>query len=146
MGSDPEHSEPTRRSKYRYLFSPKHHGGGSPTDARWVEDLSRNDEFYVFDEADWHEVADGGGWLYCVLNEAGELRDLGTWDQQVAEFPYAREGVPWHGYPIWAVNHTAPENRNGENMRPAKAIFARLEEVGLITARQRKRLWKGKHA
>jgi len=108
--------------------------------------LSPDSEFAVFDDADWFEVTDDGGWLYCVLRDGEELLDLGTWAQQIAEFPFSREGQPWHGYPIWSVNHDAPENRSGEKMRPAKAVFSRLEAVGLITARQRKRLWRGDHA
>jgi hypothetical protein len=92
------------------------------------------------------ELSDKDGRLYGVLRDAeGELRDLGTWQQQVAEFPPANEGVPWHGYPIWAVNDAAPANRSGEKVRPAKTVFARMEQVGLITARQRKRLYKGDH-
>jgi hypothetical protein len=146
MASDPEHTEVTRRNGYRYIFTGKHHGGGSPSDARWRESISRDEEFAVFDNADWHEIGDEDGWLYCVWQVDAELSDLGTWGQQVAEFPSTKEGVPWHGYPIWAVNHEAPENRKGEKMRPAKQVFVKLERAGLITARQRKRLWKGDHA
>jgi hypothetical protein len=146
MATDPEHPEATRRNNYRYIFTGKHHGGGSSTDARWLPDLSRDAEFSVFDNADWFEVCDEGGWLYSVLSDGDELRDLGTWAQQVAEFPFARAGTPWHGYPVWAVNQAAPDNRGGDKMKPAKAVFSRMEEVGLITERQRKRLWKGQHA
>lgn len=144
--TDPEHPEPTRRNRYRYLFSNKHHGAGSSSDARWQEDLSGDEEFSIFDNADWFEIVDESGWLYGVLSEAGELRVLGTWNQQIAEFPLAREGTPWHGYPIWAVNHAAPDNRKGVKMRPSKQVFMSLEAAGLITGRQRKRLWKGDHA
>jgi hypothetical protein len=59
------------------------------------------------------------------------LRDLGTWGQQIAEFPSAKAGIPWHGYPIWAVNQEAPDNRKGEKMRPAKQVFEKLEAPGL---------------
>ncbi len=78
-------------------------------------------------------------------DSAGNLRDLGTWQQQVAEFPFANPVVPWHGYPIWAVSELAPPNRSGQKMRPAKTVFAKMQEVGLITRRQRKRLFKGDH-
>jgi hypothetical protein len=144
---DPIHEATTRRSGYQYLFSGKHHGGGSSSDARWSDDVSRDGEFSVFDDADFHDIADENGWFYGVLRTAdGELRDLGTWQQQVAEFPRANEGIPWHGYPIWAVNQEAPANRASQKMRPAKIVFQKLEDAGLITKQQRKRLFRRKHA
>jgi len=147
MAEDPIHPEPTRRSRYFYLFSGKHHGGGRDDDARWAEDISRDEEFSVFDEADFHDISDEDGRLYGVLpTPARGLRDLGTWQQQMAEFPLANENVPWHGYPIWAVNQDAPSNRSDQKMRPAKEVFRKMEREGLITKRQRKRLFKGDHA
>ena len=145
--ADPIHPTTTRRNGYSYLFAGKHHGGGSSGDACWAEEVSRDEEFPVFDDADFFELSDEKGRLYGVLrDEEGELRDLGTWQQQVAEFPRANEGVPWHGYPIWAVKHSAPPNRSGEKMRPAKVVFQKMEQQGLITPRQKKRLLKGDHA
>lgn len=145
--SDPIHPERTRKRQYSYQFTAKHHGGGKPDDARWSEEVSRDEEFSVFDEADDQDIFDEGGRFYGVLRNAeGELRDLGTWQQQLAEFPRTNEGVPWHGYPIWALNELAPPNRSGQKGRPAKAVFQKMEEAGLITARQRKRLYKGDHA
>ncbi|MGL4553174.1 MAG: hypothetical protein ACRC33_18570 [Gemmataceae bacterium] len=139
------HPETTRRGGYRYTFTAKHHGGGSSGDARWT--LNDAEEFSVFDGADFHQVADDAGNLYGVLpGTDGSLRELGTWAQQVAEFPAAADGVPWHGYPIWSVNDEAPDNRRGERMRPAKEVFVKMEGAGLITRRQRKRLLKGDHA
>jgi len=147
MAEDPIHPDPTRNNGYRYLFAGKHHGGGSRSDARWSEEVGRAEEFSVFDTADFHDIADERGWLYGVLREEdGSLRDLGTWEQQVAEFPLANEGVPWHGYPIWAVNRAAPANRSGQKMKPSKEVFEKMEAAGLITSRQRKRLYKGDHA
>jgi hypothetical protein len=141
------HPESTRRSGYRYVFTPKHHGGGSSTDACWSSEVTRLEEFSVFDEADFRNISDDQGRLYGVLRDAeSELRYLGTWDQQVAEFPRTREGIPWHGYPIWAVNDEAPPHRSGQDMRPAKEAFQKMEQEGWITTRQRKRLWKGVHA
>jgi hypothetical protein len=147
MADDPIHPEPTRKSGYRYTFTGKHHGGGSPGDARWNPDLSKDQEFSVFDDADFFAIADKDGWMYGVLGAGnGELLDLGTWQQQIAEFPQSNAGIPWHGYPIWAVNNGAPDNRRGEKMRPRKEVFDKLEQAGLITKQQRKRLYKGSHA
>lgn len=147
MPSDPIHPVKTRRSQYEYLFASKHHGGGTSDDARWQDDVTRDEEFSVFDEADFHDISDSDGRLYGVLrSQDGVLRDLGTWQQQVAEFPRANEGVPWHGYPIWAVNQEAPANRSSQQMRPARGVFQKMEDAKLITKRERKRLFKGKHA
>jgi hypothetical protein len=144
--ADPIHPTVTRRSAYQYLFLGKHHGGGTKGDARWLEELTADEEFSVFDDADWHEIADQDGRLYCVLRDGrGGLRDLGTWQQQIAEFPHANVGMPWHGYPIWAVNELAPPNRASQKVRPDRGVFNLMEEAGLLTARQRKRLYKGEH-
>jgi len=145
--SDPIHPEQTRKRHYSYQFTAKHHGGGCAEDARWAEDLSRDEEFSVFDEADANDVLDEAGRFFGVLRDTdGELRYLGTWQQQVAEFPRANGGTPWHGYPSWAVNDVAPNNRSSQKVRPARIVFERMERAGLITRRQRKRLYKGDHA
>ena len=128
----------------RYCFTSKHHGGGSSEDAQW--DIPPEVEFSVFDTADFLEVRESDEQYYGVLSAWGELSDIGTWAQQVAEFPKASPGSPWHGYPIWAVNDVAPSNRSSAKFRPSKAIFLKMEAVGLITKQQRKRLLKGKHA
>src|SRR5262249_41243310 len=124
MAEEPRYPHTTRKSGYSYIFSTKHHGGGAFRDACWDPNLRRPEGVSGFDTADFQGISDGGGWIYGVLAAAdGELRDLGTWQQQIAEFPWANPGVPWHGYPIWAVNGEAPENRSSERMRPAKAVF-----------------------
>jgi hypothetical protein len=144
---DHEHPVPTTRSQYRYLFTTKHHGA-DPRAAQWSTDLTEEEEFSVFDRADEHELSDERQWLYGVLGDAeGGLRDLGTWYQQVAAFPVANEGRPWHGYPVWAVlSPDAPEEARGDKFRPARQVFDRMLAVGLINSRQRKRLLKGDDA
>jgi hypothetical protein len=138
------HSAATERSQHRYLFHPKHHGAGSPTDSRWADDVTTEEEFSVFDGADQHEIACGGGWLYGILRAGDVLRILGTWSQQLAAFPFARPGEPWHGYPIWAIEG-GPPNRSQQKMRPERAVFQLLVEKGLITEQERRRLWAGQH-
>ena len=145
MARDLVHPKKTRRSDYLYLFTSKHHGGGTSEDSRWANSITPDEEFAVFDNADWFVIEAESGWLYCVWKEDGELHDLGTWAQQIAEFPKPRANDPWHGYPIWAINEGAPNNRRGEKMRPTKQVFMKLQTAGLITKRQRKRLWKGDH-
>lgn len=143
--SGPIHPVPTRRSGYRYLFYDKHHGRDVYA-ARWLPSVSHDDEFAVFDTADFHALSDDRGWLYGIhRGPEGEVLVLGTWDQQVAEFPSARENEPWHGYPLWPLKDKGPENRRGEKHRPSKAVFQMIEDAGLITTRDRKRLSKGDH-
>jgi hypothetical protein len=140
------HPQPTRTRAYRYQFTAKHHGADARA-AQWLPSLSLEEEFRVFDEAVFRDIIDEVDRYYGVLQGVdGELRDLGTWQQQIAEFPRANEGVPWHGYPIWAVNQEAPSNRSGTQVRPAKEVFAKLQRAGMISVQQRKRLYKGNHA
>ena len=143
----PVHPVPTRRSGYRYLFYAIHHGRGGPDDAQWLPTMSHDEEFGVFDMADFHDLSDEGGRLYGVRRgPLGEILALGTWGQQVAEFPFARENETWHGYPLWPLKDAGPPNRRGENRRPSKVVFQKLEDERLITRRGRKRLWKGNYA
>ncbi|MGO8746133.1 MAG: hypothetical protein ACLQNE_09105 [Thermoguttaceae bacterium] len=144
--TDPIYAEPTRKSGFCYTFTGKHHGGGKSDDARWLPSLSRADEFSVFDGADYHDFSDDRQWLYGVLrSHDGTLGELGTWQQQVAEFPFVATGGLWHGYPIWSVSDLAPPNRRGEKMRPSKEVFEKMEHARVITKRERKRLYKGDH-
>ena len=151
--SGPIHPLSTRRSGYRYLFYDKHHRH-APTgrkyelgNAQWLPEMSRDQEFEVFDLADHHRVYDERGWLYGVRprDANGVIQPLGTWDQEVAEFPSAPTGQPWHGYPRWPLTDLGPDNRRGEKTRPAKQVFDRMEDVGMLTARERRRLQKGDH-
>lgn len=141
--TNPVHPAPTRRSGYRYLFFDKHHGGGTPDDSQWLRAVSR-EEFSIFDTADWHELSDERGWLFGVLRPVdGQIRYIGTWMQQLAAFPATGAGIPWHGYPLWPVSDPAPPNRRGEKFRPTNSVFQKMERAGLITAFERKRLFKG---
>jgi hypothetical protein len=144
--SGPIHPAPTRRSGHRSLFSGKHHGH-DPRAARWLPTLSQDEEFAVFDAADFHGLNDERGWLYGVrVGESGGILELGTWGEQVAEFPAARPDEPWHGYPLYPLKEAGPPNRRGEKHRPSKDVFLKMEAAGLLTARDRKRLMKGDHA
>ena len=132
-----------------YLFYEKHHGRGGPDAAQWLPEMTQEEEFAVFDAADFAEIHDGPEqpWFYGVRprNARGKLQDLGTWGQQVAEFPFSRPGNPWHGYPLWALGEAAPENRQGERSRPPKDVFLRMEAAQMITRRERIKLFKGEH-
>ena len=140
--SGPIHPVPTRRSGYRYLFYVKHHGGDSRA-AQWLPSMSHEEEFGVFDAADQNEISDEREWLYGIRprDEAGLIPDLGTWEQQIAEFPRARPNEAWHGYPLLALSDAAPDNRKREKCRPSKAVFLKMEAAGMLRDRERKRLY-----
>ncbi len=143
--SGPIHPVATRRSGHRYLFYVKHHGGGDA--AKWLQELTPDDEFTIFDTADFHDLSCERGWLYGVRNGlGGEVLALGTDRQQIAEFPHARSNEPWHGYPVWPLKEEGPENRKGEKFRPAPVVFKNMEKTGLITTQERMRLMKGNYA
>lgn len=140
------HSEVTRRSKHHYLFYNKHHGQ-DPHAARWLPDLSRDEEFAVFDDADFHDLSDDRGWLYGIRRDPdGRILELGTWNQQIAEYPFACSTETWHGYPLWPLKDAGPENRRGERFRPSKVVFLKMEAAELLSKRDRKRLMKGDYA
>jgi hypothetical protein len=146
--SGPIHPDPTRSERRRqYQFYNKHHRGRPSDAAQWEPGVSREEEFTVFDDADWHEIADERGWLYGVRRRdaMGEIPDLGMRGEQVAEFPFARPTETWHGYPLWPLSEEGPANRRGEQARPSKGVFLRMESVGMLTLRERKRLYKGNH-
>ncbi len=137
--SGPIHPVPTRRSGYRYLFYDKHHGRGGPDAAQWLPTLSHDEEFLVFDIADFHDLSDERGCLYGVqFRTHGVIPRLGTGGEQIAEYPRARANEPWHGYPVWPVS--------GQQNRPPRIVFLALENANLLTTRERKRLEKGKPA
>ena len=142
MMHDHEHARATLNGK-RYLFTAKHHGGGSRGDARWLPDLSEDDEFAVFETADRLEVQDVTGNLYGVQPIEDGLRYLGTFGQQVAYFPLASAGSPWHGYPLWPLNSEAAPNRRGNRYKAPDEIYDKMVEVGLISIRMRKVLKRG---
>ena len=82
------HPNRTDLNQLSYCFTPKHHGGGSERDARWHPDLSRLEEFGVFNMADRHELRDEGGNLYGLLirqmDHGREIRELGVWHEMIA--------------------------------------------------------------
>lgn len=144
--TDRLHDGTTQRRHLQYLFTAKHHGADREA-ARWLPGLTADKEFSVFDLADLHDLSDERGWLYGVLRaEVEGLRSLGTWNQQMAEFPSANEGQPWHGYPIYPLKGLGPENRRGEKCRPSKEVFSKMVMNGVLTSRERKRLSKGDYA
>lgn len=148
------HTAQTVRRGLAYEFTPKHHGG-NVTASRWLTALTFDEEFAVFDRADGvvvavpaddRQVADAYGNLYGYeILPAGtqHLRELGTWYQQMAEFPVQQPGAVWHGYPIWPIGPAAPQNYQGQKCRPNAQVFDRMLQLGDITAGQRKRLKKG---
>src|SRR5262249_32572249 len=137
----------SQRSQYRYLFTAKHHGGGKGA-AMWLPEIGHDAEFFIFDEADMQQLADSRGWLYGILRDTeGDLRSIGTWDEQVAEFQPGPSPVdPWHGYPQWPLDETGPPNRRRQHCCPEKTVIDQMVAAKIITRVQRKRLLTGRPA
>jgi hypothetical protein len=144
--SGPIHPVRTVRSGYHYQFYDKHHGQDRHA-AQWLPEITRQEEFAIFEAADSNDISDERGWLYGIRprDDANNIQELGTWGQQLAEFPFARRNETWHGYPLWPLIEMGPENRRGEKLRPAKVVFFRLEGAGMLSPQERKRLNKGRH-
>jgi hypothetical protein len=145
-GSDPcpEHHDRTRRRSLRYCFYIAHHGRGVSDDSQWAEELSEVEEFAIFDEADWLDLSDATGNLYGLRRSPdGTILDLGTRGEQISKFWETHEATPWHGFPLWPLAVDGPENRRRQ---PApKAALEKMERIGLLLPKQRRRLQKGKH-
>jgi hypothetical protein len=146
LPADVEHAATTARSGFRYRFTTKHHGG-DPKASQWRAALTLDEEFSVFDGADQHELADEDGKLYGVLRDAdGDLEYIGVWDEQIAEFPVTSPPAAWHGYPVYPLVGLGPQSRRGERGRPAKVVFERMLDAGVIDPQEKRRLLRGKLA
>jgi hypothetical protein len=142
----PLHPERTGRSGYQYFFYDKHHKAGHSEDAQWLPNMNPDEEFTVFDLADWHELTNEKGDLYGLRpGPEGTVMILGTREEQVAEFPRAQEGHAWHGYPAWPIMRLDRDKQERKYPVPREAL-AKMKEAGLITEKQRKRLAGGKQA
>lgn len=145
LPSDELHPQRTRNGQgLQYLLTAKHHGA-DPNASQWNPVLTRDEEFTVFDLADRHDLSDEKGSLYGILPTEEELRVLGTLGERVAYFPVARDGEPWHGYPLWTFQKPrAPEGRSGFDRPALKVVFKKMHVRRLLTAAVYKRLshWK----
>ncbi len=140
----PLHPHQTRRNGYEFFFYDKHHRHDDSDDAQWLPELNHDEEFAIFDLADWHDLADSKGNLYGIRRTPdGDILMLGTRNEQVAEFPWAHPGHAWHGYPLWPLKRAGPENRR-KLPAPRDAIDKMVQE-GLLTRVQGRRLKKGAH-
>jgi hypothetical protein len=112
--TDTNYAVPSKRRGLIYVFTPKHHGGDRSASC-WLTGLSLDEEFEIFDRADGiieapadnRQLADADGNLYgyeVLKTGLHHLRELGTWHQQMAEFPVQKAGAVWHGYPIWPID------------------------------------------
>lgn len=136
-----QHPVLTRRRQLQYVFTPKHHG--EPGQSCWLTELTFDEEFAIFDNADFFVLADTDGNLYGYERRGNSLRKIGTQYQQIAKFPVPTPGNPWHGYPLYPLSDARSPNRSGQSGRPPKAIFTRMVELGHISTIQAKQLKKG---
>jgi hypothetical protein len=147
-GGEPGHLFPrrTERNRYRYFFYDKHHGRGGPEAARWATDISEEEEFGIFNQADRLDFSDEQGNLYGIrlrTQPQREVLSLGTLGQQVAKFPEARSGPHWHGYPLGPLLKNLDPPHPPERPLPKDGL-QKMVDAGLLTRTERTRLLKGK--
>lgn len=145
LAIDQDHPVRTTRSQYVYSFTVKHHGRGGANASYWLEVISLEEEFEIFNRADEFQLSDIDGNLYGIQRIGGTLRILGNWEQQIAEYPAQRPNTAWHGYPCFPLGTQAPDHLQGNRCRPHRSVFALMEERAMLTTQERKRLWKGDH-
>jgi len=142
----PLHLQRTSRSGHEYFFYDKHHRGGIGEEAQWLTepDLTRDEEFGVFNRADLHILSDEKGNLFGLRerNTGGRVPELGTRGEQFAKFPLAEEGQAWHGFPNWPI---ARDVESHESRPIPRETLRRMVEVNLLTSSERRRVQKGKH-
>lgn len=143
----PEHPDITRNHGYQYGFHPKHHLPGRPASraAQWSGAISRDQEFAIFDEADFHDLLDEDGNLFGLLREGGEIAFLGTLDQQIAFFPLARPNEIWHGYPLANISRQATNPRPPIRVIPTSVLSTMVDKKQLDST-DMGRLLRGKPA
>lgn len=142
---DPVHPVPTNRRRLTYKFTEKHHKPGKSNDAQWLDELSRDDEFQVFNRADEKDICNDKGDLFGMrLDTNGTVSILGSRKEQIAKFPFAREGETWHGYPLWPIAKVNFITNERRDPAPKEALM-KMKDAGWITESGMKRLSKGKH-
>lgn len=140
----PVHPVRTNRRGLSYKFTCKHHKKGESNDAQWLDGLSREDEFQVFNRADEKDISNDNGDLFGMhLDTYGTVLPLGSRKEKIAKFPFAREGETWHGYPLWPIAKQNTETIKSK-VPVKKEVLMKMKEAGWITDRDRKRLSKGK--
>jgi len=143
------HPQATRLNHLSYCFTPKHHGAGLKSDACWLPDLPRLEEFAVFDMADWHQLSDNDGNLYGLRirqdNTFREILELGTRHEMIARFWVEADQNHWHGHPLWPVLDKGPLNRKRQAYRPPKEAFDQMVAANILTEIQAGRLKTARH-
>lgn len=113
----------------------------------WSPDVSNDEEFGIFDQADLHEFSDQKGNLYGISVGHGpnrEVRYLGTLNQQIAKFPVAHVDAPWHGFPLGPLEKRLNLPLPPDRPLPNDALL-KMVNAGFLDNRQRKRLLKGRN-
>ncbi len=140
----PLHLEVTRRGRFRYFFYDKHHTPNNTADAQWSESLTQAEEFAIFDQADFEQIRVANGDLFGIWKTStGEIRALGTEQQEIAKFPVTKSLRAWHGYPLWPLSSSGANERN--RLPIPKAALRLMEARGWISEVQRRKLEKGKY-
>ena len=135
----PLHPQPTRRNSFEYFFYTKHHGQDHSA-IQGLSNMTRDEEFGVFELADFHDLSDDKGNLFGLrLDAQGAILELGTDGQQVAEFPVPQSLTPWHGYPLLPL-----KSRGRPRLASPKQALRKMLAAQILNDRQYRRLLGGK--
>lgn len=126
-----------------YFFYDKHHLPSNVGDAQWLPRLLPAEEFGVFELANQHDLSDDGRNLFGLRIREGLVLELGMFGEQVAKFPFVSGNKPWHGFPHWPL--ATDGGAAGRIYPPPRQALKKMEAVGLITSKQRRRIESGKH-
>jgi hypothetical protein len=120
-----------------YLARNDHQHFAAPGRNRWGATCLPPDQYALFESAEQGDWSDSRSHLWAV---APGLAVIGLEGQRVSKFPArANSTDDWHGYPVSALD----PKREFEH-RPEPKLVSRWFEAGLIDARQRALINRGK--
>jgi hypothetical protein len=128
-----------------YKFIDKHHYPPKEDHACWLNSISRETEFLLFQDAETGDYSDDRGNLYNVHKDGEEYIEIGTRYELLAIFWNPHSAAEWHGHPRWPIKTREAFNRKNESYRPSKAVMQKMVEAGRISQRDGDRILRGNH-
>ena len=127
----------TQLNELSYCFTPKHHGGRDSRNATWLPELSRAEEFMVFDMADNHQLADASGNLYGfgLKNREAFVKFMNSaYGMSISpDFGMRIRSRIGTGIRCGRVGENGPENRTTQKYCPPKSVFERIIQAGIVS-------------
>ena len=107
--------------------------------------MTHDEEFAVFDLADFHDLSNEKGDLYGLhLSPERSIMIWGLEKNRWRSFLFRKEIIPGMAIRAWPIIGWSGTSRS-EISLPPKDALEKMKHAGLITENQRKRLARGKH-